>query len=58
MCFRGEMSIMTKWEYNVRWISHYSVAAKTDLDRMGKEGWELVAIDDGVAYTKRMLEDE
>ena len=41
---------MTKWEYNT------ASAHLGTLGEMGKDGWELVAIVNGVAYFKRPVD--
>lgn len=45
---------MIKWEYNRLTLAFADkYALMTELSRMGALGWELVAIDGGVAFFKR-----
>lgn len=50
---------MKKWEYRVESYFHNDAYERqADLDRLGAEGWELVSVDQSVAYLKRELEEE
>ena len=46
-----------KWEYDVVVVGT-GVYGRTDLQKAGKDGWELVSIDQGTAYFKRPVEDK
>jgi hypothetical protein len=56
---------MQKWEYEFVKIKHPRLPnTPTDLADfklclmdLGEEGWELVSVDNGVAYFKRLVED-
>ena len=45
---------MTQWEYNT--VSTQGIMLLDELDDLGKEGWELVAINNDIAYFKRPIE--
>ncbi len=44
------------WEYAGVLLSSFCVGDNIDkLSDMGADGWELVAVDNGIAYMKRRL---
>ena len=45
------------WEYTGLLLSVYAGDNIDKLNSMGANGWELVAVDSGIAYMKRRLED-
>lgn len=48
---------MTKWQYEfIRIKCPKLLNTRTDLAAMGKKGWELVSVDNGIAYFKRPIE--
>ncbi len=42
-----------QWEYNVVDVPYPIKNNRTLLDNLGADGWELVSVDDGLAYMKR-----
>ena len=42
-----------QWEYNVVDVPYLIKNNRTLLNNLGTEGWELVSVDDGLAYMKR-----
>ena len=44
------------WEYTGLLLSTFGGDNIEKLTSMGKDGWELVAVDSGIAYMKRRLE--
>ena len=53
-----------KWEYNRFLVRSDEWDNSLDdefihktMDRLGEDGWELVSVDDGIAYFKRLKED-
>lgn len=42
-----------KWQYNIERISDDPQVVREDLHILGMRGWELVSVDNGVAYLKR-----
>lgn len=44
-----------KWEYKAARVKEdrWDVIEIPLLDRLGREGWELVSVDNGIAYFKR-----
>lgn len=44
-----------KYEYNAVPLGHESAEHALQLDALGAEGWELVSVDNGVAYFKRAI---
>ena len=44
---------MTKWEYGYIVFGGEDVANREAMDRRGDEGWELVSVDNGIAYFRR-----
>lgn len=42
-----------RWEYLIRPLAHMGGNINAYLNVLGAEGWELVAIDEGIAYFKR-----
>lgn len=54
--------MMTKWEYSQLKIKEYDEGLLWSrfgkFSDMGKEGWELVSVDDGIAYFKREIKPE
>jgi hypothetical protein len=49
---------MDKFEYRVKYISAYDVLNRLNsFDELGKQGWELVSVDDNKAYFKRKKEN-
>lgn len=42
-----------KWQYNIEKISDDPQVVREDLHILGMRGWELVSVDNGVAYFKR-----
>lgn len=48
-----------KWEYEVLALeenhNHTGISYKAMLDTDGNEGWELVSVDNGIAYFKREI---
>ena len=51
---------MTKWEYYVMFIPHQIIDAQLELNYHGRDGWELVSIDNErhTVYFKRPLEEK
>lgn len=41
---------ITKWEYEIQPLDNFA-----DMNEIGKEGWELVAIESKIAFFKRLL---
>ena len=49
---------MTFWEYETVFIHKHNMAQVMErLNEMGKDGWELVSIDEGRAYLKREVDE-
>ncbi len=48
---------LQKWDYRVERVAYYNEQAEPELQRLGEEGWELVAIDEGYAFLKRPLQE-
>ena len=46
---------MVKWEYDWEYDRHDPRDTVEMLDRKGQRGWELVCIEQGIAYFKRPI---
>ena len=44
-----------KWEYTVIYLSPFELSDVNTLNEMGQVEWELVTIDNGLFYFKRMI---
>ena len=44
-----------QWEYNGLMLSSRAGDNIDELTCMGEDGWELVAVNEGIAYMKRRL---
>lgn len=49
---------MTKWRYKVIGLSVRGSDTQKSLNSIGSEGWELIAVIDGIAIFKRPIEDK
>lgn len=50
-----------KWEYTISFLTsfkHRNGELEKHLNEMGQAGWEMVAVDNGMVYFKRVLEVE
>lgn len=46
---------MKKWEYYSISVSYVN-KSKEEMDKLGAEGWELIAVDSARAYFKREVQ--
>lgn len=44
-----------KWEYLVTQLNRETFKDEDRLNELGQSGWELVSVDNGIAYFKRPL---
>lgn len=50
-----------KWEYIVSFITSFKYKngeLENHLNEMGKKGWQLIAVDNGMVYFRRLIETE
>lgn len=48
---------MTKWDYSAFLFTREKLeGAIRAINDLGKQGWELVSVDNGIAYFKRPIE--
>ncbi len=44
-----------KWEYTVVYLANFELSDIDALNEFGKMGWEMVTVDNGMVYFKRMI---
>lgn len=49
---------MQKWEYDVKSGMAHTTPSRAMMNDMGRKGWELVAVENGVGYFKRPNREE
>ena len=47
--------IKMKWEYTVVYLANFELSDIDALNEFGKMGWEMVTVDNGMVYFKRMI---
>jgi len=46
---------MPKWEYRITFLLEDTQYAEQYLNELSKQGWEVITVDSGKAYLRRLL---